>query len=142
MIWIAASPISLARSSQMTLLQIGAVVMLGIRLAPRLERWPLLQTLCIGGSLLLVAWPVLRLYNHLTMSTSLPMQDAMLAAADAQIGFEWASYVGWVDQHPGLLAVMDLTYTGLTGYSVILFLCLQPARHPPNVVQSSCNCSC
>lgn len=129
-IWLAVTPLSLSASSLLTMAQLLPVVLLGTWAGPRLERWPRLHTICVGGSFLLVAWPVLRLYNHLSMTTNFPLVDVSLAASDAAIGFDWLAYVAWLDKRPGLLTVMDYAYTGLTGYSILLFLILATDRDP------------
>ena len=79
---------------------------------------------------MLCAWPALRLYNHLTMSAAYPLADETLATADTLMGFDWADYVLWVDRHPALIELMDLSYTGLTGYTMILFLLLLLGNEP------------
>jgi membrane-associated phospholipid phosphatase len=89
-----------------------------------------LQILCRGGTFMLAAWPVLRLYNHLTMSTSLPFTDNWLATADTFIGFDWMQYALWLDKYPVLIYFMDYSYTGLTTYSIGLFLLLLFGRNP------------
>lgn len=81
---------------------------------------------------MLVAWPVLRLLNHLTMTTALPLADDALAAADAALGFDWLGYLAWVDQYPRLLRAMDWSYAGLTSYSLGLYLLLVLACRDPN----------
>lgn len=77
-----------------------------------------------GLAFLLAAWPALRLLNHLTMTTALPLVDARLAARDAALGFDWLGYVRGLDRHPLLLRLMELTYTGLDSYSVVTAVAL------------------
>lgn len=79
---------------------------------------------------MLTAWPALRLYNHLTMSTALPLADVWLAAADRLIGFNWIQYALWLDRHPAIIQLMDASYSGLTAYSMALFLLLVLGREP------------
>lgn len=93
---------------------------------------PQLRALLAGGALMLVAWPALRILNHLTMTTGLPLADEALAAADAALGFDWLGYLAWVDQYPRLLRAMDMSYAGLTSYSLGLYLLLVLACRDPN----------
>lgn len=71
---------------------------------------------------LTIAWPVLRIFNHLTMTTGFPLADDLLAKSDAKIGFDWMAYVQWIDGQPTLIKLIDYTYSGLTGYSITLYL--------------------
>ena len=42
--------------------------------------------------------------TYVAASTNLPMQDANLLAIDRALGFDWAAYVRYVDDHPALAA--------------------------------------
>lgn len=79
--------------------------------------------MCIGGlALILAAWPVLRIYNHLVMTVPVPLADSWLSTFDQVIGFDWLAYVRWIDDRPMLLRAMSLAYGGLTAYSILAFL--------------------
>ncbi|WP_210434214.1 phosphatase PAP2 family protein [Sphingopyxis granuli] len=69
-----------------------------------------------------VAWPALRLLNHLTMTTGLPLADIQLAAADNMMGFDWITYLGLLDRAPTLLGIMDFLYTSLSIYVAAFFI--------------------
>lgn len=129
-VWLLTSPLRLSADSWRTLANLLPFLIIGGWGAFRLADRPLLQTLCRGGTFMLAAWPVLRLYNHLTMATSFPFADNWLATADAFMGFNWMQYALWLDKHPGLLRLMDYSYTGLTTYSMGLFLLLLFGRDP------------
>ena len=129
LLWLIATPLSLSSGSIWTLLNLLPLVVLGTWASSRLGAFPRLQVLCSGLCFLLVAWPALRLYNHLTMTTALPMADGPLAQMDSIIGFNWLSYVSWLDRHPLLLQAMDQCYTGLTGYSIAIFVLLAVTDH-------------
>jgi membrane-associated phospholipid phosphatase len=122
--WLLASPISLDTQSTVAitvLIAFAIAIQMAIGLRPVDER---VRVFATGLSFMLIAWPTLRVLNHLTMTTAFPLVDARLAAWDAALGFDWLAYVRWADQSPGLLAAMDLTYQGLTLYSLITFLVL------------------
>ena len=73
---------------------------------------------------MIIAWPILRIFNHLTMANRMPLADEWLSAADLALGFDWLGYVLWADQNPILLYAMDFTYTGLDYYAAFLFIVL------------------
>lgn len=127
-IWLSVTDLSLSDRTAVQLVNIGSMVALFLLLARRLGHLPRLHTLCNGFAFLLAAWPILRLFNHLTTTLPFPMADAHLAAWDAAIGFDWLAYVRWIDGQPWLLSAMALSYNGLTGYTCILFLFLAAGR--------------
>ena len=49
--------------------------------------------------------------TYVAASTNLPMQDAGLLAIDRKLGLDWAAYVGFVDNHPALAALLNYGYT-------------------------------
>jgi hypothetical protein len=128
-IWLAATPISLKDSSLLVLVGIAMVVPLGLWLGGKAARFPRIQTLIVGGVLMLAAWPALRLFNHLTMSTGFPLADPWLAAADRAMGFSWLGYLSWLDRHPDLLYPMKLLYRRLSEYSAATFVILALGRN-------------
>lgn len=128
-VWLLLTPLRLSPDSVSLLWQIIPFALLGTWGAARLDHWPRAQALFVGLGFILTAWPAFRLYNHLTMTTAFPLVDGTLAEADAMIGFNWFSYLAWLDGHPTLLKLMDYSYTGLTAYSIILFLLLLTTRH-------------
>jgi len=127
--WLVMTPLSLSQNSLSILCGLAPLVLLGALVSVRFRASPRFQLLSAGLCFLLVAWPALRLYNHLTMSTAMPMSDDMLARLDATIGFNWFAYVSWLDQYPRLLGIMSRCYTGLTGYSIVIYLLLITTDH-------------
>src|SRR5262249_52396901 len=122
--WLTSTPVSLDVVSQWTIV---ALVSLAGVIHVTATRWPVsdrVHVFAIGLAVMLMAWPALRLMNYAAMSTALPLADARLAAWDAALGLDWMSYMRWVDQRPGLLALMDMAYQGLTLYSLITFVVL------------------
>lgn len=79
-------------------------------------------TLASGYALMVVAWPALRVFNHLTFTMTGSMIDSELAQADAALGLSWVSYAGWLNDHPMLISVMQATYGSLTGFSIVAFI--------------------
>lgn len=117
-LWLAATPISLSTEglfAPLIFAALTAVLLYRLRLPPRLHM------LLSGLALMLVAWPALRLYNHLVMTTALPLTDVRLAGWDSALGLDWLGYVLWLDRHPALLRLMDMSYAGLTIYSCLAF---------------------
>lgn len=83
-----------------------------------------LRAAASGLSFVFLAWPVLRLFNHLVMTTALPLQDALLARGDAALGLDWVSYLQMLEGHFSLLVAMSHCYTSLTTVSCITFALL------------------
>ena len=131
-LWLGLTPLSLDPGGYRRLAAFVAVILIGTWGAAAMADWPRLRALLAGGALMLVAWPVLRVLNHLTMTTGLPLADDALAAADAALGFDWLGYLAWADRDPGLLRAMDMSYAGLTSYSLLLYLLLILACRDPN----------
>ena len=118
-LWLAATSISLSTEG---LFPPVAFAALTATLLARLRLPPRLHMMLSGLALMLVAWPALRLYNHLVMTTALPLADGRLAGWDSALGLDWLGYVLWLDRHPALLAAMDLSYSGLAIYSCLAFV--------------------
>lgn len=123
-VWIAVTPLRVGPAMTLMTIQLCVFAAGAFVFCDRLQRYPRLNTVFSGLAFLAVAWPVLRLFNHLTMTTALPWADDRLSSWDQAIGFDWLAYLQWADAHPVLLQMMDLTYTGLTGYSCLIFLLL------------------
>lgn len=83
-----------------------------------------IRMLLNGLLFILLAWPVLRVFNHLAMTTAFPLADPFLSAADGALGLDWLAYVRWADASPALLQLMDWAYSSLTGYSCLAFVLL------------------
>jgi len=129
-VWLLSSPIRLSTDSWRVVAGLVPFIILGAWGNYRLNDWPRLQMLVEGVTFMLCAWPALRLYNHLTMSAAYPLADENLANADALMGFNWAEYLLWLDRYPLLIRLMDSSYSGLTGYTMILFLLLLLGNEP------------
>jgi hypothetical protein len=122
--WLASTPVALDLASHWTIV---ALVSLAGVIHITTARWPVsdqVHVFATGLAVMLMAWPALRLMNYAAMSTALPLADATLASWDRTLGFDWLAYMRWADQRPGLLALMDLVYQGLTFYSLITFVVL------------------
>jgi membrane-associated phospholipid phosphatase len=124
LLWLALTPLSLDLASfaaaGKALIFATAAQLLVRRMALPARLAMLLQ----GLSFILFAWPVLRLFNHLVMTTAFPLADPMLASWDQALGLDWLQYILWADRHPDLLFWMSKTYTGLDAYSCATFVLL------------------
>ena len=128
--WLLVTPLRLAPNTLALVPALGAIAAVSLWASRLLAGRPRLYSLCVGGAFLAVAWPALRLLNHLTMTIALPLADARLAGWDKAIGFDWLSYVLLIDSHPLLLDMMRESYSGLTGYSCVIFVLLAFGRDP------------
>lgn len=128
LIGLTVSPLSLASSDwpQLLLTLAGAIAL--VLLSHRVASGGRVHTFCVGTALTLVAWPLLRILNHLAMSVPLPLVDRQLAAADRWLHFDWIGYIHFLDRHPLLLELCGTTYGNLTGYSCLAFLILCACR--------------
>ena len=88
------------------------------------------KLLAEGLAFILLAWPVVRLYNHLVMSLAVPYADSLLASWDRALGFDWLAYFEFFASKPTFLYVFDLSYTSLTPLSILAFtlLCAVASR--------------
>jgi len=129
--WVALTPLQMHPSTPSFIASVATSAAAALVLARYFCSNLRLQILLKGFTFLLAAWPVLRLFNHLTTTIPIPLADAKLASWDQMIGFDWPAYVGWVDRHPALLQMMSYTYTGLTAYTCLLFLILALAGPEP-----------
>lgn len=69
----------------------------------------------------------LQVFNHLTMSTNLPMADDRLMAWDLALGFDWLAYSKMLTASPLVTKILffaynELTYSGLTALAVALIV--------------------
>ncbi len=127
-LWLSLSVIDLSPASFTAAVQIACLAAGSLYIAMRLPAWPRMQTMAFGGAFLLIAWPVLRIFNHLLMSAGMPLADQQLAAIDAGLGFDWIAYVKWVDRAPVLSVLMEACYGSLTSYVSLLFGILLVSR--------------
>jgi membrane-associated phospholipid phosphatase len=118
-LWLLATPVELWTPGLLLPLSVAAAM------AILLGRYPLvprLHALLSGAAFMLAAWPALRVYNHLVMTTALPFADARLASWDSALGLDWLGYMLWLDRHPALFEAMDWAYGSLIPYSSAAFL--------------------
>jgi len=128
--WLLTTPLQLDVSSVPSLIALGSIAAAAILLSARLQGVPRLTILLRGLTFLFVAWPALRLFNHLTMTLPFPLADAWLYRWDQAIGFDWFAYLMWVDAKPFLVQAMAQAYTALSGYSCLLFIILALGHYP------------
>jgi hypothetical protein len=103
------------------------VAILGAFTASKLIKEQRLRAAVVGGYFVVVAWPVLRLFNHLMMTTDLPLQDNLLASWVAVLGFHWIGYVRWLDENETLLGGLAACYSNLSVVSCLAFLAIVSA---------------
>ncbi|MFN2258679.1 MAG: phosphatase PAP2 family protein [Parasphingopyxis sp.] len=124
LVWLAVAPAQLTAASWRTIAMLVPIILAALYCARRFRDREIVYVLCAGIAFLLAAWPVLRLFNHLTMSTALPWADPALSRMDGLLGFDWFAYIAWLDSQPWLLKLMGACYTGLDRYSVFFFALL------------------
>jgi hypothetical protein len=120
-LWLLATPVELWTPGLLLPLSGAVAIAIGLGRYPLVPR---LHMLLSGLAFMLAAWPALRVYNHLVMTTALPLADARLAGWDSALGFDWLGYLLWLDRHPILFQAMDWAYGGLVAYSVAAFCLL------------------
>ncbi|MCO5106593.1 MAG: phosphatase PAP2 family protein [Burkholderiaceae bacterium] len=81
-----------------------------------------------GTIFLLLAWFALRVFNHLSMTTSFAYADRVLSRWDEWLGLDWLTYFHFVERNDFLRTVLDHGYKSLTPVSVIAYLVLS-AQH-------------
>ncbi|HEX8573936.1 MAG TPA: phosphatase PAP2 family protein [Allosphingosinicella sp.] len=118
-LWLVATRVSLSMPGLVLPWSMAALIAVLLR---RSSLRPRVRTLLSGLAFMLAAWPALRVYNHLVMTTGMPLADARLSAWDSALGFDWLGYLLWLDRHPLLLYWMDWAYGGLTAYSAAAFV--------------------
>ena len=64
-----------------------------------------------GTAQIVLITAVMTPLTYVAASANLPMQDANLLAIDRALGFDWAAYVRYVDDHPALAAWVNYGYT-------------------------------
>ena len=109
----------------------GGIILFAIALMVMSHLRPLPPRIYVfgtGTAVAIFAWPLLRLANHLSMRTTLPWTDSLLAGWDVDIGFDWLAYVTWIDHHDLIFATMNRVYDDLTLYSGIIFILLLAFR--------------
>jgi hypothetical protein len=82
-----------------------------------------------GLFFIFLAWMVLRVFNHLTMTLGFPYADGVLIQMDQFIGLDWHAYFEFVANSPVLVFVLDHAYTGLTSLSILAFVGLVLTNH-------------
>lgn len=73
---------------------------------------------------LMVSWSVLRVFNHVSMTSAFPYADDRLADWDRALGLDWHGYFALVQNNALLRTVLDFSYTSLTLLSFLAFLLL------------------
>lgn len=142
LLWLAISPLRLSTDSFVQLAQLLPLAIAAGWASLQFRRWHRFSLLCEGAAFMLLAWPALRLFNHLSMTTAFPLADASLAWGDQLIGFDWLAYLLWFDRYPLLLKAMELFYVSLSTYSAAFFLViLAVSRDPAPVAVNSSPCS-
>lgn len=127
LVWLGASKrLSLDSASvNRTALTLGAFAAITAycRLRPdvRLNR---LATPLTGVLFIALAFTVLRVLDHLTMSVPFPYLDDALAATDSVLGLNWLAYAGWVANRPMVLATFETVYSALGCTALVVFIVL------------------
>jgi hypothetical protein len=77
--------------------------------SPR-RRDPQVMFVLGGTAQIVLLTAVMTPLTYVVAATDFPMQDASLLGIDRALGLDWAAYVGYVDAHPALAAVMNCGY--------------------------------
>jgi hypothetical protein len=117
-VWLANSSFQLR---QHTLQWSVLVALVAAALMPSVKNQAI-RTLICGYLLLTIAWPTLRIFNHLTFTISGDYVDAMLARWDEVFRLPWAAYVSWLDEHPRFTLFISTAYGSLTPLSIAAFI--------------------
>lgn len=131
-VWLAVSHVSLVMSELlMVTATIVASVLVALILAhfarrPGLHQAKLIRLSCFfqGMFFLQTAWVVLRVFNHLSMTTELPYADDLLARWDEALRFDWRGYFALAQGHRAMLITLSLAYMSLSLVSFIAFFAL------------------
>lgn len=122
LIWLTVSDTSLSPSSVSNVaLLITAIAVTGWT-AYQLRNFDITFVLLAGASYILFAGPVFRVFNHLSMTLAFPWADNWLSAIDANLGFDWLSFLIWLDNKDTLLSMMDASYLALDKYSATFYI--------------------
>jgi membrane-associated phospholipid phosphatase len=62
-----------------------------------------------------------------------PLQDQLLARADAALGFNWLDYAHWVDRHPDVQTIFDWAYASIRAQIALPLLVLAFSHQPGEV---------
>ena len=81
-----------------------------MRCSPK-RRDPQVMFVLGGTAQIVLITAVMTPLTYVAASANLPMQDANLLAIDRALGFDWAAYVRYVDDHPALAAWVNYGYT-------------------------------
>ena len=123
-IWIAVTPIRLATSSQILICLILVLAAIIAWAADRFRHNACIYVIGNGIAFAMIAWPALRIFNHLTMTIPLPWTDDILSQMDIALGFNWYGYIKWLNDNPLFFHAIEWTYTGLDRYSGGFFIVL------------------
>lgn len=66
-----------------------------------------------------LGWVLMRLFNHLTMTTALPLQDMLLLGWDRALGLSWLAYFEFIHDNPWLIKLLSVCYSSLTPLSAV-----------------------
>lgn len=77
-----------------------------------------------GMIFLKISWIVIRIFNHISMTTNFAYTDVMLSEWDNFLGFNWVSYFNFIQNNQVLSSVLDFSYTSLAVFSFAGFLIL------------------
>ena len=83
-----------------------------------------LEATLLGLAFFAVAWMAAATLNHLLMTTAFPYADAMLAAWDKAIGFDWLLYFNLASEMPFIESVFIQCYGMFMPVSMLSFIIL------------------
>jgi membrane-associated phospholipid phosphatase len=73
---------------------------------------------------LMISTPVLGALSYLAARTALPLIDEQLIAIDHALGFDWKTYIAWVNRYPLLADILSFSYTSAGPQMLLVLIAL------------------
>ncbi len=131
-VWILAYPLTIISDTKLLIfiqftIPIAALIIISFKMKAK-DAHPIFRPLRFifeAILILTIGWIILRLFNHIIMTTGFPYQDKLLISWDGYLGSPWLSYFNYVYNNLWLRETLDMAYGSLTPLSAIaLFLLL------------------
>lgn len=87
-----------------------------------------------------LAIPVLLTLTYVTTSVGFPLQDARLLDWDRALGFDFRSFLGFVNRYPDLIPILARSYSSITFQMILLVILLPLAGCYRRGAEAVCAC--